>query len=185
MSSWLFVSYTCNKVTNTTDLKSSSQHWNFVWISLIKYRAQKNKNVIYRPCSVRIGRYLPSVMTSGKYLPIRTSRPVNNIYVTPALRAIRWLPVEEHLKYREALMAYKCMNGLAPPYLSELFIKRNEIHDLNTRNKKALHIPQYKTVSGTFYYRAVKLWNDLHEDLKKLPWKRLKTELKQMMLNNN
>ena len=22
--------YTCTKVTNTTDLKSSSQHWNFV-----------------------------------------------------------------------------------------------------------------------------------------------------------
>ena len=82
-------------------------------------------------------------------------------------------------------MAYKCMNGL-PPYLSEIFIE-NEIHDLNTRNNKALHIPQYKTVSGqrTFYYRAVKLWNDLDKDLKKLPWKRFKTELKQMMLNNN
>jgi hypothetical protein len=35
------------------------------------------------------------------------------------------------------------MNGLAPPYLSELFIKRNEIHNLNTRNNKALYIPQY------------------------------------------
>ncbi len=67
-------------------------------MNLIKYRAQKNKNVIYRPCSVRIGRYLPSVMkmalglrpraifmTSGKYLPIRTSRPVNNIYISIAL----------------------------------------------------------------------------------------------------
>ncbi len=84
-------------------------------------------------------------------------------------------------------MAYKCMKGLVPPYLSELFIKINEIHDLSTRNNKALHIPQYKTVSGqrTFYYRAVKLWNDLDKDLKKLPWKRFKTELKQITLNNN
>ena len=108
-------------------------------------------------------------------------------HVTPALRAIRWLPVEEHLKYRETLITYKCMNGLAPPYLSKLFIKRNEIHDLNTRNNKALHIPQHKTVSGqrTFYYRAVKLWNDLDEDLKKLPWKSFKTKLKNKMLNNN
>ena len=49
---------------------------------------------------------------------------------------------------------------ISTPYLSKLFIKRNEIHDLNTRNNKALHIPQHKTVSGqrTFYYRAVKLW---------------------------
>ena len=79
------------------------------------------------------------------------------------------------------------MNGLAPPYLSKLYIKINEIHDLNTRNNNALHIPQHKTVSGqrTSYYRAVKLWNDLNEDLKKLPWKRFKTELKQKMLNNN
>jgi hypothetical protein len=86
-------------------------------------------------------------------------------HVTPALREIRWLPVEEHLKYRETLITYKCMNGIAPPYLSKLFI----------------------TVSGqrTFYYRAVNLWNDLDEDLKKLPWKRFKTELKQRMLNNN
>ena len=108
-------------------------------------------------------------------------------HVTPALRTIYWLPVEEHLKYREALITYKCMNGLAPPYLSELFMKRNEIHDLNTRNNKALHIPQYKAVSGqrTFYYRAVKLWNDLDEDLKKLPWKRFKIELKRKMLNNS
>ena len=63
--------------------------------------------------------------------------------------------------------------------LSKLFIKRNEIHDLNTRNNKALHIPQHKTV-------FLKLWNDLDEDLKKLPWKSFKTELKlQKMLNNN
>jgi hypothetical protein len=56
---------------------------------------------------------------------------------TSTIRAIRWLPVEEHLKYRETLITYKCMNGLAPPYLSKLFIKINEIHDLNTRNNKA------------------------------------------------
>ena len=48
-------------------------------------------------------------------------------HVTPALRAIRWLPVEEHLKYRETPITYKCINGSAPPYLSKLFIKRNEI----------------------------------------------------------
>ena len=68
------------------------------------------------------------------------------------------------------------MNGLAPLYLSKLFIKRSEIHDLNTRNNKALHIPQHKTVSGqrTFYYRAVKLWNDLMKTLKSYLGKVLK-----------
>jgi hypothetical protein len=110
-----------------------------------------------------------------------------NDHVTTALRAIHWLPLEEHLKYRETLITYKCMKGLAPPYLSKLFITRNEIHDLNTRINKALHISQHKTVSGQriFYYRAVNLWNDLDEDLKMLPLKSFKTKLKNKMLNNN
>ena len=107
-------------------------------------------------------------------------------HVTSALRTIDWLSVEEHLKYREALITYKCMNGLAPPYLSKLFMKRNEIYDLNTRNNEALHIPQYKAfLDKEHYYRAVKLWNDLDEDLKKLPWKRFKIELNRKMLNDN
>ena len=112
--------------------------------------------------------YCSTVWSNTSAKNIRKLRAVQNFacriltntekydHVTSALRAIRWLPVEEHLKYREALMAYKCINRLAPPYLSDLFIKRNEIHDLNTRNNKSLHIPQYKTVSGqrTFHYRA-------------------------------
>ena len=71
--------------------------------------------------------------------------------------------VEEHLKYRKTLITYKCINGL-----SKLIMKGKEIHDLNTRNNKAMHIPQYKTVSGqrTFYYTAVILWNDLVKILK-------------------
>ena len=36
-------------------------------------------------------------------------------HVTPALRAIRWLPVEEHLKYRETLITYKCKHHLTYP----------------------------------------------------------------------
>ena len=36
---------------------------------------------------------------------------------TPALHKIKWLPVKEHLLYRDAIMTYKCMNGLTPPYL--------------------------------------------------------------------
>ena len=46
--------------------------------------------------------------------------------------------------------------GLAPPYLSKLFMKRNEIRDLNTRNNKILHIPFHKTASEQriVYYQS-------------------------------
>jgi hypothetical protein len=65
-------------------------------------------------------------------------------------------------------MCYKCMNGLAPPYLCELFNKRVELHHRVTRNRELLHIPLCKTVSGqrSFRFRAVRLWNSLDNELK-------------------
>ena len=36
----------------------------------------------------------------------------------------------------------------APPYLCNLFLTRSDVHDLNTRNRDMLHVPQYKTASG-------------------------------------
>jgi hypothetical protein len=78
--------------------------------------------------------YCSTVLSKTSATKIKKLRAVQNFssriltnsgrydHVTPALWAIGWLPVEEHLKYREALIAYKCLNGLAPPYLSKLFI---------------------------------------------------------------
>ena len=42
-------------------------------------------------------------------------------HITPALVSLHWLPLEERVKYKVILMVYKAMNGLAPPYLSEMF----------------------------------------------------------------
>ena len=38
-------------------------------------------------------------------------------HVTPILRQLNWLPVKQHMYYRDSIMAFKCMNGLAPGYL--------------------------------------------------------------------
>ena len=52
-----------------------------------------------------------------------------------------------------------CMNGLAPPYLCELFNKHVELHDRVTRNRDLLNIPLSKTLSGqrSFRFRVVRL----------------------------
>ena len=76
--------------------------------------------------------------------------------------------MKEHLLYRDTILTFKCINGLAPSYLCDKFEKRNEIHDRDTRNNKKLQIPQYRTTCGqrTFKYRATKIWNALDEQLK-------------------
>ena len=69
--------------------------------------------------------------------------------------------------YRDSIMAFKCMNGFAPGYLSDQFIKRSSISTRKTRNSQLLTIPLFKTSTGqrTFYYRMVSLWNALPQNI--------------------
>ena len=86
-----------------------------------------------------------------------------------ALRCeLHWLPVKLHLFYRDAILTFKCMNGMAPDYLPKQFVNRGSISGRFTRNSQYLNIPLYKSATGqrTLYYRAVSLWNDLPVNIK-------------------
>ena len=69
---------------------------------------------------------------------------------------------------RFAVLAFKCMNGCAPEYVSSKFVKRSEVSLRLTRNSQLLNIPFYRTASGqrSFEYRVVSLWNELDSKLK-------------------
>lgn len=41
-------------------------------------------------------------------------------HVTPILSCLHWLPVHDRINFKVLTLVYKCLNGLAPPYLSEL-----------------------------------------------------------------
>ena len=107
-------------------------------------------------------------------------------HVTPLLRQLNWLSVDEMLQFRDSVMAYKCANNLAPDYLCTKFKKRSSVHDRSTRNNNKLHIPLYRTFSGqrTFAYRAVSLWNSFDEGLQSsTSVKAFKCSLKTSMLS--
>ena len=92
-------------------------------------------------------------------------------HVTPSLRQLNWLPIEQLLLYRDTVMIYKCINILAPSYLSNKFRKRSKLHEHPMRDQEFLNIPLFRTATGqrTFHYRAVKIWNDLEDELKHIP----------------
>ena len=100
-------------------------------------------------------------------------------HITPILKYIGWLPVKEHLLFKDLVMIYKCINSLAPTYLCDLFLKRKELNNRATRNNEALHIPLFSTTTGqrSFRYRVVGLWNSLDNELKKLPLATFKIKL--------
>ena len=68
-------------------------------------------------------------------------------------------------------MVFKYMTGQAPEYLTSQFITREQVSERTTRSSQKLNIPLFRTASGqrTFYYRTVKLWNNLESFLKLSP----------------
>ena len=87
-------------------------------------------------------------------------------HVSPALKRLKWIPVKSHLYLRDAVMAFKCMTGLSPEYLSNKFISRGS--GRVTRNSQKLNIPLCKSATGqrSFYYRIVIIWNAISPTLK-------------------
>ena len=67
---------------------------------------------------------------------------------------------------------YKSTNGLAPEYLSKLFIKNSAQNTLRLRNTETdLRVPLFKTSNGqkSISFRGPKLWNKLSLDVKHAP----------------
>ena len=84
-------------------------------------------------------------------------------HVTSILEELHWIPVKEHLYYRDAILAFKCMNGMLPEYLSSQFTTRGTVSGKITRKSGQANIPLFTSTTGqkTFQYRIAKLWNEL------------------------
>ena len=109
-------------------------------------------------------------------------------HVTPPLKSLSWLPVKDQLYYRQVIMAaFKCITGRAPEYLTSQFFTREQVSERTTRSSQKLNIPLFRSASGqrTFYYRTVKLWNNLESFLKLSPSVKIfKRSLRSQLLDN-
>ena len=66
-------------------------------------------------------------------------------HISPTISAFGWLPVKEHLLYRDTLLMFKCVSGQAPSELCDMFKQRNQVHDRDTRSNEDLYIPKFRT----------------------------------------
>ena len=77
---------------------------------------------------------------------------------TQTLDSLNWLPLEERLKRREIIMAFKILSGRSPRYLEKLFsVSQNDNYNLRS-NQTKLKLPKPKTnfFKRSFSYRAAK-----------------------------
>ena len=105
--------------------------------------------------------------------------------ITPILISLHWLPVESRIEYKILLLTFKALNGLAPNYLSDLFISYKPPRNLRSGNMNLLKETKPCTVrfgERAFAHCAPKLWNMLPNDMRtcgtlEIFKKRLKTYL--------
>jgi phosphohistidine swiveling domain-containing protein len=75
--------------------------------------------------------------------------------------------ISVHLMQTIAIEVYKCVNGIAPEYLRDLFCKHDHCH--NTRNNDKIIHKRFNTVRYGYYsfkYLGAKIWNNLPVDIK-------------------
>ena len=89
-------------------------------------------------------------------------------HITPLLKQLHWLPVKRRIEYKIVLLVFKCLQGTAPEYLSELLERRGN-KGTRADNKNLLVVPRIKKVTQggrSFRRSAPILWNNLPDSLR-------------------
>ena len=89
-------------------------------------------------------------------------------HITPHLIELHWLRIRECIVYKVCVLMFKCINGLAPQYLSETII---HAHARNLRSSTFNHLPTVRcntaiAQNSAFSSTGPRLWNMLPNDIK-------------------
>ena len=80
-------------------------------------------------------------------------------------KELNWLTFPKRVQYHTYNMVYKALNGLAPEYISEIFVKISDTHNriLRSVDNELLRIPGSRTkiYENSFTISAAKLWNEI------------------------
>ena len=85
------------------------------------------------------------------------------------LAELGWLNLEVMRQRQKAILMFKVLNGLTPPYLSEMFTHKTSFQNYGLRSSKMnLELPKCRTnyYKNSFAFSGAKLWNDLPPSVK-------------------
>lgn len=105
-------------------------------------------------------------------------------HVTPILKELHWLPVQQRCEHKLLSLVQKCLKGQAPAYLSELLQPYTPSRSLRSASRTLLRVPGPKDIKSkrfgqrTFRYSGPSLYNDLPEQVKDLELASFKSKLK-------
>lgn len=91
-------------------------------------------------------------------------------HITPVLQRLHWLPVRQRIMFKLAVLTYKALNGLAPPYLSDdcQLVTATGRRQLRSSSVQTCVVQRTTTRLGDRAFAAAgpRLWNSLPIDLR-------------------
>jgi len=89
-------------------------------------------------------------------------------HISPILRSLHWLPVEQRIQYKLLVLSYKTLLYNQPTYLRDLLAPHTSVCSLRSFHQHSLTAPFVKSATGrrSFSYAAPFLWNKLPTHLR-------------------
>ena len=105
----------------------------------------------------------------------RSARIVSNNFSfettsSDIIEGLKWQTIKERRDFLKCTLIYKCLNTLAPTYLSDNFVYTADTHSRQTRQATAnlLHVPAASTqyFQRSLVVSGAQLWNNLPSTIK-------------------
>ena len=107
-------------------------------------------------------------------------------HITPVLIQLHWLPVVQRIKFKILILVFKCLNNMAPSYLSDRIVKYTPTRTLRSSTSLNLVVPDIHNNFGkrSFYYAGPTYWNSLPHSIKSISsFTMFKNKLKTFLFN--
>ena len=97
---------------------------------------------------------------------------LNKDYHTPSVELFqehKWMPLNKRFIYNRAVLMFKCLNNLAPEYMSDEFTQTIQTHGYNTRHaQNSLVMPKLRTecLLNSPFVTGISVWNNLDQSVK-------------------
>ena len=83
---------------------------------------------------------------------------------------LKWMMFPDRVRYQKAMLTYKIIHNLTPPYLSNIFKFSSEAHNraLRSTTKNLLHVPKpnIEIYRKSLAYSGSKIWNSIPEHIR-------------------
>ena len=90
-------------------------------------------------------------------------------HITPVMKELHWLPINQRIVYKILLITYKALNRCAPSYIGDMLQPLKSTMNLRSSMKGFLAVPPIRLVNygqRSFSYAAPKLWNELPDTVR-------------------